>query len=172
MLPTAAGRDLIWIILAVVLCEAGSPATRTAQKADDEVLVQQLRKAMETDAPEWTFKKGTESGPGRSGGFFLEWTRGEESLNVGCYQYDSTKAAVASLRQLRYRISAGVPGPLSGVADEAYYLGPYGTDHWRTYFARRWFLCQAGGGAKAATLRLTDTVVKVLDAAAPHSSGK
>jgi hypothetical protein len=144
---------------------------RTAQNADAEVIIQQLRKAMEKDAPEWTFKKGIESGPGRSGDFFLEWTHGDQSLDVSCYQYESAEEAVSSLHQLRHRISAGVPSPLSGVADEAYYLSPYGTDDfWRTYFARRWFVCHAGGGPKEATLRLTATLVKVLDAVALRAS--
>jgi hypothetical protein len=107
-----------------------------------------------------------ELGPGRSGSFLVEWTRGEDHLDVDCSQYDSTEEAESRLRQLRYGISAGVPSPLPGVADEAYYLGPYGTKGtWRTYFARRWFVCQAGGGPRAATLRLTDTVIRVLDGA-------
>ena len=165
MLPTAAGRNLTWI-LAVVLWAASSPAARTAQKADAQVLVPQLRKAMEAEAPDWALDKGVELGPGSSGSFFLAWRRGEDRLDVTCDQYDSNEEAVRQLRQLTDRISAGRPRPLPGVADEAHYLGPYGVHgSWRTYFARRWFVCQAGGGPKATTLRLTDTVVKVLDGA-------
>jgi hypothetical protein len=142
-----------------------------AQKADAQVLVQQLRQAMEAAAPDWAFDKGVELGPGASGNFFLAWTHGEYRLDVDCSQYDSNEEAVRQLRQLTYRISAGVPRPLPGVADEANYLGPYGVHgSWRTYFARRWFVCQAGGGPKATILRLTDTVVKVLDGAVRRPS--
>lgn len=147
------------------LCAVVSAGICSAQKADVQVLVQQIRKAMEAQAAEWSFDKGGESGPAASGDFFLGWTRGEDRLTVRCSQYDSPEAAVHEVRQLRRSVSAGVPAPLPGIADEAYYLGPYGRRRtWHVYFARRWFVCQVGGGPEGTTRQLTEIVVKELDA--------
>jgi hypothetical protein len=63
-----------------------------------------------------------------------------------------------------WEFSAGVPQPLPDVADEAYYLGPYGPrGTWHTYFARRQFVCQTGSGPEATTRTLTDIIGKAID---------
>ena len=130
------------------------------QEVDINRLMADIRTAVAAQIPDFAFYRGGEYGPGSSGNFFLTWSgQDTDRLHLSCNQYRSAEEAITHLRQLRMMISGGVPEPLPGVADEAYYLGAYG---WHTYFARGQFVCQAGGPAEAPTRNLTDIVVKHL----------
>lgn len=96
---------------------------------------------------------------------FVQWRRDGLLLDVACARYLSPEQAVAALRELRRFMSAGVPAPLPGVADEAYSIGPDGlSSTWTFYFARGTYTCRIGSAPEPDARRLMEIVISSIDA--------
>lgn len=151
----------------VFLSAVAATVSGVEMEIDISRLMAEIRTAVGAQMPNLSFERGGELRSDLTG-FSLTWTdNGKDRLHVSCSQYSSGDDAIRQLRQMRTMISAGVPKPLHGVADEAYYLNTYG---WHTYFARGVFVCHVGGRTEESTRRLTDIVVKHVGATVPEKA--
>ena len=130
------------------------------QEVDVHRLMKEIRASVAAQMPELPFKRSGEVGPGASGNFFVTW--GDVArLDLSCHQYPSKDEAIRQLRQQRVTISAGIPHPLSGVADEAYFLSTH--PRYTTYFARHHFVCTLSGPDETTARSVTDIVIRQID---------
>jgi hypothetical protein len=139
----------------------------SGQTPDTPGMMARIRTEVESKLPGFTYEFGNvfaEHEPPVVEGFVLRWRAENDFLNVSCDQYTSADDAIRRLRGLRWELSAGVPQPLPGVADEAYFLNAFSHS---IYFARRRYVCQGGSLHSATTARtLMDIVIAQIDSAA------
>jgi hypothetical protein len=167
---SANGRDgvrptiRVWP-LAAAICALTSVLVLHAQPPLVQSLLERIRVAMAGQLPGWTLTVAEARTNGwQRDDLFVQWQRGQSFLDVTCQRHETGDEALAELRSLRRAISAGVPAPLPGVADEAYYIGPYGRlDAWTFYFARRTLVCTVGSAPEHIARQLMEAVIKAID---------
>lgn len=135
----------------------------SGQTTDTPGMMARIRADVQSQLPRFTFELGNAIGRAPLEGFVLRWGAENDNLHVVCDQYESADDAIRALRGLRWSLSAGVPQPLPGVADEAYFLTACGQS---IYVARWHYVCQGGALHSAAAARtLMDIVIAQIDAA-------
>ena len=163
--PTCVGEARADPGIVKELGQALPPRNADKEGGDMSGLVSDIRAAVAAQMTTLSFVRGRASGssPGAARGqLSMIWADDSRRLHLLCEQFSSPVEAIRNLRGLRLIISAGVPNPLPGIADEAYYLGASG---WNTYFARNSFVCQVTGPRETQTRTLTNIVVQKIDAA-------
>jgi hypothetical protein len=138
------------------------------QTIDTAGMMARIRADVQSKLPRFGFERGNAVGRAPLEGFVLRWRAENDNLDVVCNQYESADEAIRALRGLRWGLSAGIPAPLPGVADEAYSLTSFRQS---IYFARWHYVCQGGSLNSAASARaLMDIVIAQIDATVSRRS--